>query len=217
MFFRQMVKGITIISFEILSAVLSLVFIFTKMVSFTRSAANFGYINVRFFAYIFFVLALFALPVVLLTNHRNFHKGSALRLIFYLLSVSLFVGTVSDLIVFKGFSGYTFREGDFTFINVFWNMAHLGGAIFSLLISALYFLLGIWIKRRRKIAYILYLAIFILSAVTPFVNTLLIPGAILRIAFLEKAVFILAAQLLVLVSMSICVSSRDTWVRYIWN
>lgn len=217
MFFRQMVKGVTIISFEVLAAVLNLIFISTKVITFARSAAKFGYINTRFFAYIVFVLALQALPVILLLNHRNLPKGKALRTVFYTLAAALFVGTLCDIIVFKGFLGYTFQEGDFVFINVFWNMPHIGGAIFSLLISALYFLLGLWIKRRRKVAYILYVAIFILSAAVPFISTMLVPGTVLRIAFLEKAVFILTEQLLLLVSLSICVSSRDTWVSYIWN
>ncbi len=217
MFFRQMIKGVTIISFEILAAVLNLVFIFSKIITFTRSAVELGYINTRFLAYILFVLALQALPIILMTNHRKFRKRTALRAVFYTLSAALFIGTLCDLVVFKGFLNYSFQEGDFIFINIFWNMPHIGGAIFSILISILYFLLGIWIKRRRKVAYILYVAIFILSAVVPFISTSLVPVTVLRIAFLEKAIFILTEQLLLLVSLSICVSSRDTWVSYIWN
>ena len=140
MFFRQMVKGITIISFEVLAAVLNVIFISTKIITFTRSAASFGYINTRFFAYIIIILALQVLPIFLLINHRNFHKGQALRAVFYTLSASLFIGTLCDIVIFKGFLNYTFREGDFVFINVFWNMPHTGGAVFCLIISALYFL-----------------------------------------------------------------------------
>lgn len=184
---------------------------------FVTAAIALGYINARAISYVIYALLFLLFPVILLIHPVKFDKGELLRKLFYAFAAIILAGTVSDLIAFKGFAGYKFSEGDMVFVNILWNMPSIWGALFSVVIAALYVLLGKWVRRRRKITYALYISIIVVSAVTPFLYTYLTSGYLPRTAWMQKASFNILEQLLILVSLSVCVTSRSLWKKHIWK
>ncbi len=217
MLFHQMIKRLLIDVFEFFALLFCLLFIYTQMIPFVKAAFSLNYVNGQAISYIIFSLLLLIFPLVLLWHPIHFDKATILRRFFYCFGIIILTGTVFDLILYNAFIGYTYAEGDMIFVNILWNIPNIYGAVFSCIIAVLYLFLGKWIKRRRRISYILYLVIFILSAAVPFVYTYYATGFLPRETWLQKAVFIISEQLLVLTAFTICASSRTLWKQHIWN
>lgn len=217
MLFQQMVKRLVIDALIFFSALINLYFLYSQMFPFVNAAIALGYVNGQTVSYSVYTVLLLCLPVILLLSSVKPSKKQVLRVLFYAFAATIFAGTVSDLISYNFFMDYTFKEGDTVFVNIMWNMPNLGGALFSLLISALYIQLGIWIKRRRTISYCIYLAIFLLSLIVPFSYTFLIAETLLRATWLQKSMFILLEQFFILIALTMCASSRSLWQKHIWS
>lgn len=217
MLFNQMIKRLSIDIFEFFALMFGAIFIYSQLIPFITAALSLNYINGQSLSYTIYSILLLFFPIALLWNTNKFDKSKLLRGICYAFAISILVGTACDLISYKGFMGYKFSEGDMIFINIMWNMPNLFGAIFSIMIAALYFMLGKWIRRRRKITYIIYLIIFVLSAAMPFLYTFLASGFLPRATWIQKAAFIIPEQFMILVALSICASSRTLWKQHVWN
>ncbi|MBO5059795.1 MAG: hypothetical protein J6C82_02615 [Clostridia bacterium] len=217
MAFYQLIKRLTIDIFLLFALIMSLLFLYTQIIPFYTSARALGYINGQSISYMTFSILYLLLPFCLIWNSPRFNKRKCLKIICYAISAAILIGTICDLISFGGFRDYAFTEGDMIFINILWNMPNIWGALFSIIISVMYFLLGKKIVRKRREPYGIYLAIFILSVFVPFIYTYFTTGMLPRETFLHKALFIIPEQLFILVSLSISASSRSLWCEHVWN
>ena len=215
--FKLIVKRQLIDIFELLSVLLCFAFLMSQIWPFFDAAVNLDMLNGATMAYVIYGVLLFIMPLVLLSYSGRIHKVTLLSLTFYALSAVIFFGTVWDLITYKGFSNYVFSEGDAVFVNIMWNMADFGGVILSFVVSALFFALGKWVKRRRRVSYVIFLLIVISVVFVPFVYTYINTGYLPRSTWLEKATFILPEYLLLTVSFTISASSRELWKLHMWN
>ncbi len=217
MAFQELIKRLFIDLLVLFALLLNVYFLYSQMLPFLRAAILLGYLNGQTICYMLYSVLLFLLPFVLLFGVRSLSKPRALRSLFYAFAATILAGTVSDLISYNFFLGYTFSEGDTVFVNIMWNIPNIWGALFSVLIAVLYLFLGKRIKRRRKISYYLYLAIFILSTLIPFIYTYAASGMLPRASWLQKAVFIIPEQFLLLISLTVCVSDRSLWKKHVCN
>jgi len=108
-------------------------------------------------------------------------------------------------------------EGDAIFVNLMWNMPNMWGVGLSIIIATLYFFLGKQIKRKRRISYILYISIFTMSHVPTMIYSLVATGAFPRDTYLQKSLYVIAVQVLLLGAFTLAASSRSLWKRHIWN
>ena len=217
MYFYQFIKRLTIDIIMFFAVVISLFFLFDQMIPFIKSAVSLHVMNWQTIPYMIYALLLILLPVTLLSHSMRISKTRLLRAIFFCFAATILIGSVGDLITYRFFIGYNFSEGDAVFVNILWNMPNLLGVLFSLIIAVLYIALGIQIRYKRRVSYILYLVIFLLSALAPFLYTYIATGYLPRETWIKKAAFIIPEQLLILISLSICVTSRELWVKHIWN
>lgn len=215
--FYQMVKRVSIDIFEFLALLMGLLFYYTKMNSFVKAAIALNFVNGQTMSYLAFAILLIILPIVLLSAFRKLDKGMLLRLIFYAFGTVIIVGTIFDVITYNCFIDYTYIEGDAIFVNLMWNMPNITGVILSLIVSLLYFALGKQIKRKRRISFMLYASIFIISHIPPMLFTIISTGALPRDTYLQKSLYVLAIQLLILVALAIAASARTLWKQHVWN
>ena len=215
--YTQMVKMVFIDLFEFMSVIVGILFYYFKMTPFVSAAITLGYVNGQTLSYALFALLLIALPAVLLFQFKYANKGAVLRYIFYSFAAVIMLGTISDIIKYNGFINYTYIEGDAVFVNLMWNIPNMFGVIISIIISALYFFLGKQIKRSRTNSYILYVAVFIMSHAPAFLYSLMSTGSLPRNAFLQKDLYVMLAQLLLFISLSIAATSRSIWQKQIWQ
>ncbi len=214
--FQQTVKRLIIDSFIFFAMLINLYFLYSQMLPFAKAAITLNYVNGQTVLYMAYSILLFLLPLVLLLSNIYPSKAQVLRMLFYSFAAVITIGTVSDLITYNFFVGYSFREGDTVFVNIMWNIPNILGVLLSGVIAILYVFLGKWIKRRRTISYFLYLAIFILSLAIPFAYAFFINGMAPRGTWIQKAAFVYLEQFFILVSLTICASSRSIWSKHIW-
>lgn len=217
MIFEQMIKRLATDAFMFFALLVNLYFLYSQMFSFVYAAIILGYVNGQTVSFTIYTLLLFCLPLVLLLSRVRPSKPQILRILFYCFAAVIMAGTICDLVTYNFFNDYSFKEGDTVFVNIMWNMPDLWGALFSLVISVLYFNLGIWIKRRRTISLWIYLSIFILTCIVPFLYTFLASGTLPRITWMQKALFLSIEQFLILLGFSVCASSRTLWAKHLWS
>ena len=217
MVFEEMLKRLLIDLFELCAIIICLLFLYTQMLPFVNAAIALDYINGQTISYTLYSLLLLILPATMLFGFPYILKAHALRIIFYSIAAIIVIGTVSDLIMYKFFIGYTFAEGNTVFVNIMWNMPNIWGALFSFVIAALYVLLGKWIKRARRLPYLIFICIFVLSAALPFLITYFSSASLPRASWLQKALFIIPEQFLILLSLTVCSSSRQLWNLHVWH
>lgn len=217
MYYNTLIKRLMIDIFEFLAAVLCIAFLFCQIWPFTSAAISLKMINGATLSYILYSVLLLLFPVFLLSYSGKIYKVTLLRTLFYAFGTVILFGTLHDLISCRGFINYTYTEGDAVFVNIMWNMPNLFGVLISIAVSALFFALGKWIKRRRRVSYILFLSIVFFTVFVPFIATFAATGYLPRSTWLEKAAFIIPEYLLLTVSLSLCCSSRKLWTQHIWN
>lgn len=216
MYFLEIVKRLTIDIFTLLAIVLNCLFLYFQMLPFARAAFLLHMLNVQTVTFMIFTLLMLILPIVMLFKGDYFPKKNVLSVLFYLFAAVILIGTAADLISFRGFSGYTYSEGDAVFVNIMWNIPSLAGVGVSILIAALYCVLANKIKHVRRASLILLLTVFILSSAIPFAYAYFFHGILPRQTWLEKAAFIIPEYILLLVAFSVSASSRKLWVKHIW-
>lgn len=217
MSFQELIKRLFIDIAAFFALALNLYFLYSQMIPFLNAALALNYLNGQTICYMAYSVLLMLFPAILLFGAPVISKPKALRILFYAFAAVLFAGSVSDLISYNFFLGYTFIEGHTVFVNIMWNMPNIWGVLFSLVIATLYALLAYWIKKRRKISYFLYLSIFILSVAIPLIYTYFTSSALPRDSWMQKAVLIIPEQFLILISLSVCASSRSLWKKHVWN
>ncbi len=217
MAFYQLVKRISIDIAMLFALLVSLLFFYDQVIPFVRSAVALGYINGQSVSYIVYALLCILLPLRLLAANKHSGKRRQLKYICFAFGAIILFGTVCDLVTFKFFSEYSFVEGDMIFINILWNMPNLFGAVLSIVIAALYFFLGKCITKVRRMSFIIYTAIFILSVCLPFIYTYVASGSLPRMTYLEKALFLVPESIFLLIAFSISVTSRELWKEHIWG
>lgn len=217
MYFYTLIKRLIIDIFEFLAAVLCIAFLFRQIWPFTAAAISLKMLNGATVSYIIYSVLLLLLPVFLLSYSGKIYKVTLLRALFYAFGAVILFGTANDLIACRGFINYTYTEGDAVFVNIMWNMPNLFGVIISIAVSVLFFELGKWIKRKRRVSYVLFLSIVFFTVFVPFIATYATTGYLPRSTWLKKAAFIIPEYLLLTVSLSICCSSRELWTQHIWN
>ena len=215
--FYQMVKRVTIDVCEFMALLLGLLFFYFKMYSFVNAAVKLGYVNGQTISYLIYAILLILLPIVLLVCFRRLNKASILRLMFYAFATVILVGTVFDIITYRGFTDYMFIEGDAVFVNLMWNMPNMYGVCHSIIMIVLYVLLGKQVKRTRRLSLILLITIFIMTNIPPFIYSFAASGTWPRETFLQKSIYILAIQIFLLAAFSIAATSRTLWKQHIWN
>lgn len=215
--FTLLIKRLLIDVFELLAVVVCFAFLASQIWPFFDAAVKLNMLNGATVSYIFYAVLLFILPLVLLSYSGRMDKPMLLSITFYAVAAVMLVGAFWDLITYKGFANYVFSEGDAVFVNIMWNMPDMCGVVLSVIVAGLYAALGKYIKRRRRISYVLFLLIVISVIFIPFVYTYLQTGYLPRSTWLEKEVFILSEYLLLSVSFMVCASSRELWMLHMWN
>lgn len=215
--FYQMVKRVSIDILEFLALVMGILFYYFKMNSFVRAAISLGYVNGQTVSYLLFSILLIALPIILLSSFATLNKGSLLRYLFYGFGIIIIFGTICDIITYKGFYNYIYMEGDTIFTKLMWNMPNMLGVVCSVAVAMLYFALGKQIKRKRRVSYALYIAIFILSHFPAILYSLVTTGAFPQDTYLQKSLYVIAIQLLILGAFTLAASSRTLWKGHIWS
>ena len=212
-----MVKRVAIDFCEYIAAGLGILFFSSKMIPFINAALALGYVNGQTISYLIFSILLILLPLVLLCGFKTLSKRTILRWLFYSFAIIILCGTIFDIITFKCFVGYTFREGDAIFVNLLWNMPNIGGIIISVIVAALYYFLGKQIKRTRRTSFMLYIATVVMSHAPTFIFTYFSTGSVPRNTYLQKSLYVIAIQLLLLGAFSLAATSRTLWRRHIWS
>ena len=215
--FYTTVKRVAIDICEFMALAMGILFFWVKMIPFIQAALLLNYINGQTVSYLIFSLLLILLPILLLYVFKKANKGTVLRRLFYSYAAVLICGTIFDAITYKCFIGYTFKEGDAIFINLMWNMPNLLGIIMSVIVAALYILLGKQIKRTRRLSYVLYITTFLVSHIPPYVYSLLTEGRFPGDTYMQKSLYVIAIQLLILGALSIAATSRTLWKQHVWN
>lgn len=216
MYFKELIKRLTIDFFFFISAVLGLIFLCTQMISFISAAVALKMINVQIVTYTLYTFLLTAVPIWLLTNPQKISKRRTLGNLFYALAAVIAVGAMGDMISYRGFVGYVFSEGDAVFVNLLWNIPNLFGIVLSLFLAAVYVYLGGKIRTVRRASYTAYLCITLIISVLPFAYSFAVNGDFPRKTWLEKSVFIIPMHLSMLTALSVAVSSRKLWTQHIW-
>lgn len=217
MTFNNLVKRLTIDIFMFLALLLSLVFFWYQMIPFIKAAILLDAVNMQTVSYLAYSILLICMPLFFLLVQRTIEKGLLLRYMFYGFSAVILLGTISDIIKYHGFINYNFMEGDAVFINMIFNMPNLFGVLASILLAILYFQLGKSIRRNRKKSLMLFMAIFSVSFILPFLVSFILTGLMPRATWLEKAAYIISEHILLLVSLCICATSRTLWKKHIWT
>lgn len=215
--FYTTVKRVAIDICEFMALAMGILFFWVKMIPFINSAILLNYINGQTISYLVFALLLIALPIILLYVFKKANKGVILRRLFYVYAAVILCGTVFDLISYKFFIGYEFMEGDAIFVNMMWNMPNIGGVIMSIIVATLYILLGKQIKRTRRLSYILYIITFLTSHIPTFIYTFIATGGLPRDTYLQKSLYVIAIQLLILGALTLAATSRSLWKSHVWN
>lgn len=216
MYFLEIVKRLMIDILTLLALVLNCLFLYFQMTPFVRAAFLLHMVNAQTVSFTVFTLLMLILPLVMLCKGEQFPKKNVLSVLFYLFAAVILIGTAADLISFRGFSGYTFSEGDAVFVNMMWNIPSLIGVMFSVIIAVLYCILAHKIKYVRRASLVLLFVVFILSSAIPFAYAYFASGVLPRQTWLEKAAFIIPEYILLLAAFSISGSSRKLWVKHIW-
>ena len=215
--FYEMVKRVAIDFCEYIALGLGVLFFSAKMIPFVTAAISLGYVNGQTISYLIFSILLILLPIILLCGFKKHSKRTILRWLFYSFSIIIVCGTIFDMFTFKFFIGYTFKEGDAIFVNLLWNMPNIGGIILSAVVAAMYYFLGKQIKRNRRISFMLYVATVAMSHIPTFVYTFFATGSVPRDTYLQKSLYVIAIQLLILGALALAATSRTLWRRHIWN
>ena len=215
--FYQTLKRVSIDISEFLSLLMGILFYYFKMGAFIHAAIMLGYINGQTVSYLLYSFILLILPAVLLSAFKRLDKGLLLRYIFYAHAAIILMGTFFDIHTYNCFIDYTFIEGDAIFVNLLWNMPNMLGVIMSVIISILYITLGKQIRKKRRISYILYFITFILSHLPPIIYSFATIGTWPRETYLQKSLYVMVIQLMVLVAFSIAATSRTLWKNHIWE
>ena len=213
----QMVKMVTIDLLEFVAILMGVLFYYYKMVPFVNAALILGYVNGQTVFYALFALLLVILPSILLIRFKRYNKAKVLRYIFYAYAAVIIGGTVCDMISYDCFINYTFKEGDAIFVNLMWNMTSFKGVVMSAVVAGLYIILGKQIKRSRTKSFALYIMVFIMSHLPAYVHSFALTGAIPRSTFLQKSLYVIAIQLLILAAFSVAATSRSVWSKQIWE
>lgn len=213
----HMVKMVTIDLLEFVAIILGSLFYYYKMSPFVNAAIALGYVNGQTVTYAIFAILLVLLPIVLLFHFKRLNKGSVLRYIFYSYAAVIIWGTVCDIMTYNRFVGYVFKEGDAIFVNLMWNMPNNIGVFMSIIVATLYIFLGKQIKRSRTKSCILYTAVFIMSHLPAYVYSIVSTGVWPRSTYMQKSLYVIAIQLLILVAFLIAATSRTVWRKHIWR
>ena len=215
--FYTTVKRVAIDICEFMALAMGILFFWVKMVPFINAALLLNYINGQTISYLVFALLLIALPIILLYVFKKANKAVILRRLFYCYAAVIICGTIFDAVTYKFFVGYKFMEGDAIFVNLMWNMPNIGGIIMSVIVATLYILLGKQIKRTRRLSYVLYVITFLTSHVPTFIYTFFATGGLPRDTYLQKSLYVIAIQLLILGALTLAASSRSLWKQHVWN
>ena len=213
----HMVKLITIDLVEFAAIIMGVLFYYFKMFPFVSAAVSLGYVNGQTVFYALFAILLVLLPIALLVRFKHINKGSVLRYLFYSYSTVIIIGTIFDIVRYSWFIDYTFIEGDALFVSMMWNIPNKAGVLMSAIVATLYALLGKQIKRSRTYSYILYVLVFIMSHLPAYVYSLVSTGNLPRITYMQKSLYVIAIQLLILSAFSIAATSRSIWGRHVWS
>ncbi len=216
MYFLEIVKRLTIDVFTFLAIVVNGLLLYFQMVPFVRAAVSLKMLNAQTISFLLFTIMMLVLPVALLNKNAQTSKKRLLSRIFYIIAAVIFIGTLADLISFRGFFGYKYSEGDAVFVNMMWNMPTIFGALFSVVIASLYCVLAKKIRHVRRLSLLLIFIIFLLSSLAPFVYSYIVSSSLPRQTWLVKAAFIIPEYILLLVAFSVAASSREIWIKHIW-
>lgn len=215
--FSSLIKRLLIDVFEFLAAAVCVMFLFNQIIPFVEAAFALKMLNGATGCYIIYSFLLLLLPLAMLSYSGKFNKTALLSILLYTFGAVIILGTLYDLIAYHAFIGYTFNEGDPVFVNIMWNIPNLLGVLLSFIVSALFFILGNRIKYKRRISYLLFIAIIFCAIIIPIIYTYFLTGSLPRSSWLEKSVYIIPEYIFLLVSFSICASSRDLWIKHMWN
>lgn len=215
--FYQTIKRVSIDIAEYLALTMGVLFYYYKMGSFIHAAIMLGYVNGQTVSYLLYSFVLILLPIALLYCFKRLQKASVLRWIFYAHAAVIFLGTYYDIRKYNWFIDYTFLEGDAIFVNLLWNMPNALGIVMSITIGALYIVLGKLIKKKRRLSYITYFTITLLSHLPPIIYSFATIGTWPRETYLQKSIYVMAIQILILIAFSIAATSRSLWSKHIWH
>ncbi len=190
-----------------------ILYVYFKLYEFIEATVLLRYIKVQNISFILYSILLVLLPAATIYSPTRSRKKLFKRICFCLSAVIL-IGAIGDLVTYKFFINYTFFKGDAIFCNIVLGIPNIYGTICCLLLSLAYFLLGIYITENRFVSFILYLFIFLIGAIPPFVYSLNTWGGYPRQVWLEKAAFIIPHQACLLFALFMTLISSLLWKNY---
>lgn len=210
------IKYILIDILEFLAIALWFAYLYFSLWSFIRAAVALNCVDVQKVSYVVYSVLFLLLPTVFAWSPSRLNKRTLLRIVCFGFALVLIVGTIADLITFKGLIGYTFVEGDAVFVNLIMNLPNLWGAVFCLVLAGLYIAFGINITERPLVAYLIFLSIFIIDAVLPFLISFGLYDMMPRLTWIKKSMFLLPIQFLILLTMTFGITARKYWAKLIF-
>ncbi|MDD6214446.1 MAG: hypothetical protein PUB42_04615 [Firmicutes bacterium] len=215
--FSSDMKRLSIDVFCIFSMITLIMLFCIQLLPFISSAADSGTMNAAIFLYALYTIFLTVFPIVLMSSMR-IDKVLIIRVLCIGISTTLIIGTLYDLISF-GFFTKSITDADYSngFGKILWNTSGFGGSLLSIVIALCYTDFAVHIKHKRRISYIIFLAIFILSVVCPYIFSLIFNGRMPDISWLKKNMVLHTGQIFTFVSVSIMATSRSIWTEYIWS
>lgn len=200
--------------FQFLAVAMWFLYLYFKLWDFAKAAIMLRYINVQTVSFILYSFILILLPASIIYTPRH-SKDKLFRFIGFSMAVVLVVGAVGDLITYNFFSGYTFREGDAVFCNIVVSVPNLCGTFCCFILAAAYALFGVYMTKNRLLAYLLYLTIFLIGLISPFMYAYVSWGGFPRQTWVEKSAFIIPHQLCMFLSFTMLVGSDLLWREHI--
>lgn len=192
------------------SVALWFLYLYFKLWSFIKAAIAMNYLNVQTVSFIVYSFALILFPSAIIYS-PNHSKKNLFRFVCLLLSSSLLVGVVGDMITYNFFIDYTFMEGDAIFSNIVISIPNMYGVLCCLIIALAYAIIGFNIKERRILSTLMYALIVLMVIIPPFLYSFISWNGYPRQTWVEKAAFIVPHQICLLFSIILSCSSELIW------
>ena len=201
----------TLVSFfNFLCLALWFLYLYFKLWDFATAAISLKYINIQTVSFVIYSFLLVLLPVTIIYSPKR-SKKNLFKIVCFAISASLLAGSVGDVITYNFFKGYNFLEGDAIFCNIVVSIPNMYGVLCCLVLSALYAILGLYLTENRFLSVFLYLLIFLIISVPPFIYSFSMWGGFPRQTWVEKAAFIIAHQACLFLSLLIASTSEFVW------
>ena len=204
-----------LISFFICASIaIWFLYLYLQLWDFIKAAISLKYVNVQTVSFSVYSFLLVFLPSAIIYSPRQ-SKNNLFKTVCFCISATLLIGTIGDVITYNFFKDYSFLEGDAIFCNIVVSIPNMYGVLCCLILSFAYALFGLCLTKNRVASFFLYLLIFLIIAVPPFLYSFNTWGGFPRQTWVEKAAFIIPHQACLLLSLLLANTSEFIWKEHI--